>query len=126
MDERNSFPPQGGDFIPPPPPLYPVMSDIPPDSPHHVPAAPVSTRNRGLIGGIGAYVKQLYPQVHIIGVEPEDAAAMYESIHAERRVRLEKLGLFADGVAVRRVGAECVALTSRYVDEIVKGNNEEV
>ena len=34
--------------------MYPVMSDIPPDSPHHVSAAPVSNRNRGLLGGLGA------------------------------------------------------------------------
>ncbi|MEP6752277.1 MAG: site-2 protease family protein [Candidatus Dormiibacterota bacterium] len=54
MDERNSYPPQGGDFSPPPPPMYPVMSDIPPDSPHHVSAVPVSNRNRGLLGGLGA------------------------------------------------------------------------
>ena len=54
MDERNPFPPQGGDSIPPPPPMYPVTSDIPPDSPHHVSAQPVSNRNRGLLGGLGA------------------------------------------------------------------------
>jgi Zn-dependent protease len=34
--------------------MYPVMSDIPPDSPHHVSATPVSNRNRGLLGGLGA------------------------------------------------------------------------
>jgi Zn-dependent protease len=57
MDERNSFPPQGGDFIPPPPPpIYPVTSDIPPESPHHVSAAPASNRNRGLLGGLAALV----------------------------------------------------------------------
>jgi Zn-dependent protease len=54
MDERNPFPPQGGDSLPPPPPMYPVTSDIPPDSPHHASAAPVSNRNRGLLGGLGA------------------------------------------------------------------------
>jgi len=58
----------------------------------------------GLIAGIAAYVKQLYPKIKIIGVEPEDAAAMYESLRASRRVTLDKVGLFADGVAVRRVG----------------------
>ena len=56
MDERNPFPPQGGDSLPPPPPMYPVTSDIPPDSPHHVSAQPVSNRNRGLLGGLGALI----------------------------------------------------------------------
>ena len=54
MDERNPFPPQGGDSLPPPPPMYPVTSDIPPDSPHHVSAQPAPNRNRGLLGGLGA------------------------------------------------------------------------
>ena len=39
----------------------------------------------GLIAGIAAYIKQLYPRVKIIGVEPEDAAAMYESLRAGKR-----------------------------------------
>src|ERR1700704_4420035 len=39
--------------VPPPPPQYPVTSDIPPDSPHHYSPAP-SSGNRGLVGGIGA------------------------------------------------------------------------
>ncbi len=80
----------------------------------------------GLIAGIGAYVKQLHPKVRIIGVEPEDAAAMYESLKAGRRVTLEKLGLFADGVAVRRVGEESFALARRYVDEIITVNTDEI
>jgi threonine dehydratase len=73
----------------------------------------------GLIGGIAAYVKQLYPRIRIIGVEPEDAAAMYESLRAGKRVTLERVGIFADGVAVRRVGEETFELARRYVDEVV-------
>ena len=80
----------------------------------------------GLIGGIAAFVKQLYPRVRIIGVEPEDAAAMYESLRAGKRVTLERVGLFADGVAVRRVGEETFALARRYVDEIVLVNTDEI
>ena len=60
----------------------------------------------GLISGIGAYVKSLYPRIKIIGVEPEDAAGMFESLRAGKRVTLERVGMFADGVAVRRVGEE--------------------
>ena len=54
MDERNPFPPQGGDSLPPPPPVFPVTSDIPPESPHHTSTAPAAKRNRGLFGGLGA------------------------------------------------------------------------
>jgi Zn-dependent protease len=41
--------------VPPPPPQYPVTSDIPPDSPHHYSPAPASG-NRGWLSGIGAAV----------------------------------------------------------------------
>ncbi|HEY5019768.1 MAG TPA: threonine ammonia-lyase, biosynthetic [Steroidobacteraceae bacterium] len=80
----------------------------------------------GLIAGIGAFIKQLYPRVKIIGVEPEDAATMYESLRAGRRITLERVGLFAEGVAVRRVGEENFELAKRYVDEIVLVNTDEI
>jgi threonine dehydratase len=80
----------------------------------------------GLIGGIAAYVKQLYPRIKIIGVEPEDAAAMYQSLQAGKRVTLERVGIFADGVAVRRVGEEGFELARRYVDEILLVDTDEI
>src|SRR5208282_3097416 len=47
----------------------------------------------GLIAGIAAYVKQLYPRIKIIGVQPEDSAAMYESLRLGKRVILERVGM---------------------------------
>ena len=73
----------------------------------------------GLISGIAAYVKRLYPHIKIIGVEPVDADAMYQSLKAGKRVRLPQVGLFADGVAVREVGEETFRLCQQYVDEII-------
>jgi threonine dehydratase len=80
----------------------------------------------GLIGGIAAYVKSLYPRTRIIGVEPEDAAAMHDSLREGRRVTLDHVGIFADGVAVRRVGEETFALARKYVDEIVLVGTDEI
>ena len=80
----------------------------------------------GLIAGIAVYVKYLYPQVRVIGVEPHDAAGMYESLRAGRRVTLERVGIFADGVAVRRVGEETLALCRGSVDEIVLVGTDEI
>jgi threonine dehydratase len=80
----------------------------------------------GLIAGIAAYVKQLYPRIRVIGVEPEDAAAMYQSLQAGKRVTLERVGMFADGVAVRRVGEETFDLVRRYVDEIILVDTDEI
>src|SRR5246127_1034070 len=73
----------------------------------------------GLIAGIAAYTKSLYPRIKIIGVEPEDAGGMYESLRAGKRVTLDRVGIFADGVAVRRVGEEPFKLARQYVDEIL-------
>ena len=73
----------------------------------------------GLIAGIAAYVKRLRPEVKIIGVEPQDADAMDRSLKAGRRVKLEQVGLFADGVAVKQVGEETFRLCRELVDEII-------
>src|SRR5271168_1543583 len=80
----------------------------------------------GLIGGIAAYAKSLYPRIKIIGVEPEDAAGMLESLRAGKRVTLERVGLFADGVAVRRVGEETLRLARQYVDEIILVTTDQI
>src|ERR1700687_3706405 len=80
----------------------------------------------GLIAGIAAYAKSLYPRIKIIGVEPEDAAGMYESLRAGNRVTLDRVGMFADGVAVRRVGEENFRLARQYVDEIVLVTTDQI
>jgi threonine dehydratase len=80
----------------------------------------------GLIAGISAYVKSLYPRIKIIGVEPEDAAGMFESLRAGKRVTLPRVGIFADGVAVRRVGEETFRLAKQYVDEILLVTTDQI
>ncbi len=73
----------------------------------------------GLISGIAAYVKRIRPGVRVIGVEPVDADAMYRSLKAGKRVKLDQVGLFADGVAVRQVGVETFRLCRELVDEVI-------
>jgi threonine dehydratase len=73
----------------------------------------------GLISGIAAYVKRVRPSVKIIGVEPVDADAMARSLKAGKRIRLDQVGLFADGVAVKEVGKETFRLCRRLVDDVV-------
>ncbi len=80
----------------------------------------------GLIAGIAAYVKSLYPQIRIVGVEPEDAASMHDSLRAGERITLERVGIFADGVAVRRVGEETFRLAQKYVDEVILVSTDEI
>jgi threonine dehydratase len=80
----------------------------------------------GLISGIATYVKTLYPEIRIIGVEPADAASMHDSLRANRLVTLDRVGIFADGVAVRRVGEEPFRLARKYVDEVVLVSTDEI
>jgi len=80
----------------------------------------------GLISGMAVYMKQVRPEVKIIGVEPEDADAMDRSLKAGRRVRLPHVGIFADGVAVRQVGRETFRLCRRFVDDMVVVSNDEI
>jgi threonine dehydratase len=79
----------------------------------------VAVGGGGLISGIAAYVKRLRPEIRVIGVEPEDADAMYRSLKAGRRVKLDQVGLFADGVAVKQVGRETFRLCRALVDDMI-------
>jgi len=79
----------------------------------------VAVGGGGFISGIAAYVKRVRPEIRIIGVEPVDSDAMTRSLAVGRRVTLQHVGLFADGVAVKQVGQETFRLARQYVDEMV-------
>lgn len=80
----------------------------------------------GLIAGVAAYVKHLYPQIKIIGVEPEDAACLYYALQKRQRITLDQVGIFADGVAVRQVGEEPFRVALECVDEVVLVSTDEI
>ena len=80
----------------------------------------------GLIAGIASYVKAVQHDIRIIGVEPEDSAAMKESLEAGEPVTLDHVGIFADGVAVRRVGDETFRLCRKFVDEIITVDTDHI
>ncbi len=80
----------------------------------------------GLASGIAAYVKQVNPRIRVIGVEPFDSDAMYQSLKAGRRVKLDRVGLFADGVAVKQVGKETFRLCRRYLDEVIRVDTDDI
>jgi len=80
----------------------------------------------GLIAGIAGYIKALRPDVRVIGVEPNEADAMFRSLEAGRRVTLDHVGIFADGVAVREVGEQTFRIARESVDEVVRVDNDEI
>ncbi|MGH8729124.1 MAG: threonine ammonia-lyase, biosynthetic [Burkholderiales bacterium] len=80
----------------------------------------------GLIAGIAAYVKKLKPEIKIVGVEPDNADAMAQSLEAKRRVVLPQVGMFADGVAVKQVGEETFRLARELVDGVVRVDTDTI
>jgi len=80
----------------------------------------------GLISGIALYIKALCPETRVIGVEPEDAASMSAALNAGKPVTLNHVGIFADGVAVRRVGDETFRICQEHLDEIIVVDNDEI
>jgi threonine dehydratase len=80
----------------------------------------------GLVSGIASYLKRLRPTVKIIGVEPVDDDAMARSLKTGRRVVLDHVGLFADGVAVRQVGEETFRLCRELLDGIILVDTDQI
>jgi threonine dehydratase len=80
----------------------------------------------GLIAGITAYVKRISPSTRIIGVEPEDAACLAAALAAGRRIDIGPVGLFADGVAVREVGAHPFEIVNGVIDEVITVETDEI
>jgi threonine dehydratase len=87
--------------------------------PGSVHAVFVAVGGGGLIGGVGAYIKLVRPDIKIIGVQTTDSDAMTRSLHSGRRVTLTDVGLFSDGTAVKQVGEETFRLAKKYVDEMI-------
>jgi len=80
----------------------------------------------GLAAGVAVFLKSINPGVTVVGVEPDDSDAMYQSLERGERVTLPQVGIFVDGVAVRRVGEHTFRLVRAYVDEIVRVSTDEV
>eukprot|EP00178_Gracilaria_changii_P000188 TRINITY_DN1019_c0_g1_i1.p1 TRINITY_DN1019_c0_g1~~TRINITY_DN1019_c0_g1_i1.p1 ORF type:complete len:585 (-),score=91.19 TRINITY_DN1019_c0_g1_i1:2856-4610(-) len=92
----------------------------------HLDAVFIPVGGGGLIAGIACVLKRLRPEIAIIGVEPYDASAMHDSMLAKDRVRLKRIGTFADGVAVAEVGRETFRLCAELVDEVVLVSTDEI
>ncbi len=80
----------------------------------------------GLLAGVAAYVKRVRPDIKVIGVETVDSNAMVQSLAAGKRIELDTVGLFADGAAVKLVGAETFRLCQEYVDEMIVVDNDAI
>ena len=79
----------------------------------------------GFAAGVAVYLKAVRPDVKVFGVEPVDSDCMDRSIKAGRRVELSEVGLFADGVAVKKPGKITFDLCRRFLDGIIRVSTDE-
>ncbi|NOX27200.1 MAG: threonine ammonia-lyase, biosynthetic [Gammaproteobacteria bacterium] len=94
--------------------------------PENIDAIFVPVGGGGLIAGIAAYVKHVRPSIKIIGVEPSDAACMQQALLNKKRIILDEVGIFADGVAVKQVGKEPFRIASEFVDDVITVSSDEI
>jgi threonine dehydratase len=80
----------------------------------------------GLAAGVAATVKAVYPEVKVIGVEPEDAASMQAALQHGGPVDIGSTGIFADGVAVRKVGQRTFEMCRELLDDIITVHTDQV
>ncbi len=80
----------------------------------------------GLLAGMASYIKLLRPQAKIIAVEAEDSACLQAAINAKQPVDLEHVGLFADGVAVKKIGEKTFELIQQNCDDFMTVNSDEI
>ena len=84
----------------------------------------VPTGGGGLLAGIAIAVKQSRPDVRVVGVQAEGAAAFPGSLAAGAPVALESMQTMADGIAVGLPGDVTYAFVEKYVDDIVTVSEE--
>ena len=80
----------------------------------------------GLIAGIATAVKALNPSVKVIGVEPDGARAMTDSLFRNKIQTLDKVDTIADGVAVKTPGTHTFSVIKDLVDEIITVSDPEL
>jgi len=80
----------------------------------------------GLLAGMAVYLKQLQPNIKVIGVEAEDSACLQAAMAAGAPIDLAQVGLFADGVAVKRIGEHTFNLIKHYCDDVITVTTDEI
>ncbi len=80
----------------------------------------------GLVAGVGAFIKSINPEIKIIAVEAEDSACLTAAQEAGKPVDINNVGLFADGVAVKRIGKLPFAVINECVDQTITVTTDEI
>ena len=73
----------------------------------------------GLISGVATYIKDVAPEIEVVGVEASGARSMRAAFDKGHPVKLEEIDKFADGIAVQKVGDKTFETARKYVDKLV-------
>lgn len=92
----------------------------------HIDAIYVPVGGGGLMAGVAAWVQAHSPETEIVAVEPNDAACLTRALEVGEPVRLEQVGIFADGVAVRQVGALPFEIARNHVARCVNVGSDAI
>lgn len=94
--------------------------------PAHIDAVFIPVGGGGLCAGMAAYIKYVRPQTKVFAVEPDDAACLKAAMQYKRRVVLDEVGIFADGVAVAQIGEETFRVIRKCIDGVITVSTDEI
>ncbi|MDQ6787428.1 MAG: threonine ammonia-lyase [Acidobacteriota bacterium] len=98
-----------------------IVEDLPDTS---VVVVPVG--GGGIISGIAIAVKNLLPDVRVVGVQAANIAPVVQALNKEKTNEASYLPTIADGIAVKHPGEKTLAIIREYVDEVVEVSEEEI
>ncbi|MDQ2076145.1 threonine ammonia-lyase, biosynthetic [Marinimicrobium sp. ABcell2] len=94
--------------------------------PGHIDAIFVAVGGGGLCAGVAAYVKYVRPNVKVFAVESDESACLKAALEKNRRVALPQVGIFADGIAVAKIGKETYRVLKKTIDGVITVNTDEI
>ncbi len=103
-----------------------VARELDEQYPGHIDIVFICIGGGGLAAGMAAYLRHVRPNIKLIGVEPEDAACMRAAFDAGELVTLDRVGLFADGAAVKRAGVLTYQLCRTFLDDVITVSVDEI
>ncbi|MFT3927822.1 MAG: threonine ammonia-lyase [Myxococcales bacterium] len=80
----------------------------------------------GLISGIAVALKERAPHVRLYGIQSAAVPSMSAALSAGTCVEVESSRTFADGIAVKRVGGQCLEICQQYVDDVITVDEETI
>ena len=96
---------------------YEISKDINPD------IVIIPCGGGGLISGISKYIKEIYPQTKIIGVEPDGANSLQLALQQQKPTNILDLDTFVDGASVGLIGEHPFDICKKYVDDVYTISN---